>query len=85
MFRDPMIGHSTERVFALVDLSRRVSPGAAERIIAGILGGIAGSTPRTGTHVPASDQTATGARAGAVPQMTVPERRTIVDGVARAS
>ncbi|MFZ4530364.1 MAG: DUF2336 domain-containing protein [Alsobacter sp.] len=85
MFRDPMIGHSTERVFALVDLSRRVSPGAAERIIAGILGGTAGATPRTATHVPASDQTATGVRPGAVPQMAVPERRTIVDGVARAS
>lgn len=38
MFRDPLIGHSTQRVFALVELMRRVPWAAAERITAAMLG-----------------------------------------------
>lgn len=38
MFRDPLIGHSTQRVFALVELMRRVHWAAADRIITAMLG-----------------------------------------------
>ncbi|PSC04543.1 hypothetical protein SLNSH_13690 [Alsobacter soli] len=51
MFRDPLIGHSTERVRALVDLTRRISPGAAERLVVAMLGG-GRAQPRSGSHVP---------------------------------
>ncbi|WP_406856839.1 DUF2336 domain-containing protein [Alsobacter sp. KACC 23698] len=55
MFRDPLIGQSSERVHALVDLFRRVSPPAAERLVSAMLG--AGpARPRTGSHVPQTDQ-----------------------------
>jgi hypothetical protein len=61
MFRDPMIGHSTDRCYALVDLSRRVSPPAAQRIICAMLGIGARAPSRHGTHVPASDPAERGA------------------------
>ena len=51
MFRDPLIGHSTQKLFALVDLSRRVSFGAAGLIMSAILG----QEPRAATHRPAAD------------------------------
>jgi hypothetical protein len=38
MFRDPQVGHSSERVYALTHLVREVSGGAAERIVSAILG-----------------------------------------------
>jgi hypothetical protein len=38
MFRDPLIGHSTQKLFALVDLSRRISPAAARFIVSAIAG-----------------------------------------------
>jgi uncharacterized protein (DUF2336 family) len=51
MFRDPLIGHSTQKLFALVDLSRRVSFGAAGLIMSAILG----QEPRAATHRPVAD------------------------------
>lgn len=51
MFRDPLIGHSTQKLFALVDLSRRVSPAAARLIMAAILG----QEPRESVHQPVAD------------------------------
>jgi uncharacterized protein (DUF2336 family) len=38
MFLDPAIGHSSQRVFALVDLARRVPFAAAERIAGAMMG-----------------------------------------------
>jgi uncharacterized protein (DUF2336 family) len=55
MFRDPLIGHSTERCFALVNLSRRVSQRAAERIIGAVLGLPGRLHTRPGSFVPAND------------------------------
>ena len=38
MFRDPLIGHSTQKLFGLIDLSRRVSWAAAHLITTALLG-----------------------------------------------
>jgi hypothetical protein len=38
MFRDPLIGHSTQRVFSLIEMMRRLPWAAAERITAAMLG-----------------------------------------------
>ncbi len=51
MFRDPLIGHSTQKLFALVDLSRRISHGAAGLIMAAILG----QETRPATHMPVAE------------------------------
>jgi uncharacterized protein (DUF2336 family) len=53
MFRDPLVGHSTERVFALTNLVRRVSFAAAEKIVHAVLG--VSGTERSGQHVPQYD------------------------------
>lgn len=54
MFRDPLVGHSTERVQALVELTRRVSPGAAERLVSAMLG-LQPSKTRTASYPPRGD------------------------------
>jgi hypothetical protein len=50
MFRDPLVGHSTERVFALTNLVRRVSHAAAEKIVHAMLG--LATPERSGQHQP---------------------------------
>jgi hypothetical protein len=70
MFRDPLIGHSTQRVFALVELMRRVHWAAADRIVTAMLGlegaPIRGSGPRpTAEPVPAAPR-----QAGSAPAAT---------------
>lgn len=61
MFRDPLIGQSTQRVFALVDLSRRISPEAALLITSSVLG--TQSTPAaTPVHAPVYDPAIPAAR-----------------------
>ena len=61
MFRDPLIGQSTQRVFALVDLSRRISPEAALLITSSVLGT---SSARAGmpAHAPVYDPSVPAAR-----------------------
>jgi uncharacterized protein (DUF2336 family) len=60
MFRDPLIGHSTQKLFGLVDLSRRISWAAAHLITAALLGIV----PREARHAPATAPAASVRRGG---------------------
>jgi uncharacterized protein (DUF2336 family) len=61
MFRDPLIGQSTQRVFALVDLSRRISPEAALLITSSVLG-TQSTRAATPVHAPVYDPAIPAAR-----------------------
>ena len=76
MFRDPLIGHSTQKLFGLIDLARRVSWAAAHMITTALLGlapretrpattatpAAAGSPARRPAESPAHQQPATAQR-----------------------
>lgn len=61
MIRDPLVGQSTQRVFGLIDLSRRVSRSAARLIVDAILG-VQREPGMQGRHVPAHDPAETDRR-----------------------
>jgi hypothetical protein len=54
MFRDPLIGHSTQRVFALVEMMRRIPWAAADRIVSAMLG-LQGTPTRASGPRPAAE------------------------------
>lgn len=77
MFRDPLVGHSTERVSALTNLVRRVSLAAAEKIVHAMLG--LAAPERSGQHQPqyeaASGVMRPGAHRAADPLAALRDRR----------
>ena len=74
MFRDPQIGHSSERVHALANLTRDISPGAAERIVAAMLGHELPLRPAAG-HAPVYEDAAGARRPSKIEQAQAESRR----------
>lgn len=71
--------HSVERIFALVELMRSVSPGVALRLVLQVAGEPASPAGRKGQHQPHFDPSRTPARPGAAK----PEGRSVLDEIRR--